>query len=277
MMKPFQNCRAIVTGASSGIGRSLVLALARQGAQVGAISRRLPQLQELAAAVRAEGGTMTVAAADVAERAALHQAVTSMTREFGPPDLVIANAGIGLPSHFDSNHVDHVTTMMRVNFLGVVHLFDSALPLMLDRGTGHLVAISSLAAYKGLPGSSGYCASKAAVNTYCEGLRIELRPRGIAVTCICPGFVDTPMTANNARPMPFLMTADQAAERILAALSRRPAVYDFPKRMKFLIWLSRWAPDWLVARNVPAGAIPKIAEHLPASHDENPLDTESVR
>ena len=260
-MKPFQNGTAIVTGASSGIGRALVVALTRQGARVGAIARRLTELQNLATEVRSEAGQIAVATADVADRAAVQKAVQAIQTELGPAELVIANAGIGLPSGVDVNHVDHVTAMMRVNFLGVVHLFDSTLPLMLQRGTGHLVAISSLAAYKGLPGSAGYCASKAAVNAYCEGLRIELRPRGIAVTCICPGFVETPMTANNARPMPFLMSPEQAAQQILTALPRRPAIYDFPKRMRLLMWLSKWAPDWLVARNVPAGAIPRVSKH----------------
>ena len=99
------------------------------------------------------------------------------------------------------------------------------------------MAISSLAAYKGLPGSAGYCATKAAVNTYCEGLRIELRNRGVAVTCVCPGFVKTEMTAGKTHPMPLVMEPADAALRILRALRRRPAVYNFPWPLTMLIVL----------------------------------------
>src|SRR3981081_1445547 len=101
---------------------------------------------------------------------------------------------------------------------------------MLRRGSGHLVAISSLAAFKGLPGESAYCASKAAVNAYLEGLRIQLRDHGIRVTIACPGFVETPMTAVNEFPMPFVMSAEKAADHILWAIRKRKKVYRFPRR-----------------------------------------------
>src|SRR5262249_31646329 len=129
------------------------------------------------------------------------------------------------------------------------YTFEAVMESMLTRRSGHLVAISSLAAYKGLPGSAGYCATKAAVNTYCEGLRIELHGRGVAVTCVCPGFVRTEMTAGQTPPMPLVMDADRAANRILSALPRKPKVYNFPRRMSLLMKLTRWLPDWFVARN----------------------------
>ena len=213
----FAGKTVLVTGASSGIGRELVLALAGQGARVGAIARRADKLDELTATVGA-GGTIATAPANVADRDAVRTAIASLTDRLGPADLLIANAGVGLPSGADPMNVPFVETMMNVNFLGVVYAFEAVLPAMLARGSGHLVAVSSMAAYKGLPGSAGYCASKSAVNAYCEGLRIELRSRGVAVTTVCPGFVDTPMTANNAHPMPFIMPADKAARRILSAL-----------------------------------------------------------
>src|SRR3954469_14231703 len=119
---------------------------------------------------------------------------------------------------------------------------------MLRRGTGHLCAVSSVAAYKGLPGESAYCASKAAVNTYMEGLRIQLRTRGIAVTTICPGFIDTPMTQVNTFKMPWLMTAEKAARKMARALERRRKVYNFPWQMAILMKVTAWMPDWLVAR-----------------------------
>ena len=151
-------------------------------------------------------------------------------------------------------NVPGVEHMTKVNYLGVVYAFEAVLPSMLERKSGHLVAISSLAAYKGLPGAAAYCATKAAVKNYCEALRIELRDRGVAVTCVCPGFVTTPMTAKNDSPMPLIMSADSAAQRILRALARRKKVYDFPWPMRLLMWLSTWAPDGFIAKRVPISA-----------------------
>jgi short-subunit dehydrogenase len=247
----FADRTAVVTGASSGVGRALAKALASKGARVGVTARRGDLLDELAREVRSVSGTIEAAVADVTDRAAITTAIHQLEGKLGPVDLLIANAGVGLPSGAGPEHVEAVEQMVRVNLLGVVYAFDAVLAGMLARKSGHLVAVSSLAAYKGLPGSAGYCASKAAVNAYCEGLRIELRPRGVAVTCVCPGFIDTPMTATNPKPMPFLMTPDEAARRIVVALRRKPAVFDFPWPMRMLMWLSKWAPDWYIARQVP--------------------------
>ena len=138
--------------------------------------------------------------------------------------------------------------MFHVNTFGVIYSIEAVLPEMLRRRSGHLVAVSSLAAYKGLPGESAYCASKAAVNTYMEGLRIHLRGKGVAVTTVCPGFVKTPMTAMNDFQMPWVMNADEAARRIVRALRRRPAVCNFPLPTTLLMKLTQWLPDWMVAR-----------------------------
>ena len=121
---------------------------------------------------------------------------------------------------------------------------------MLQRGQGHIAAVSSLASYKGLPGESAYCASKAAVNTYLEGLRIQLRRRNIVVTTICPGFVRTPMTEPFEFKMPFVMDADKAARRIVRALRHRRKVYSFPLPILLLMKLTQCLPDWIVARTM---------------------------
>lgn len=244
---------AVVTGASGGIGRAVAVALAARGVRVGATARRADRLDQLAAEVRAAGGTIETAVADVGDRDRIVPAVRGLAEKLGPIDLLIANAGVSDESGADPQNVPGVERMLRVNFLGVVYAFEAVLPDMLNRKSGHLVAISSLAAYKGLPGSAGYCASKAAVNAYCEGLRIELRPRGVTVTAVCPGFVRTDMTADKAHPMPYLMSADEAARRIVTALPRRPAVFDFPAPMRLLMWLAKWAPDWYVGKLTAAG------------------------
>src|SRR5947209_8538695 len=155
-----------------------------------------------------------------------------------------------MPTQLDPMNVADIEAMFRINVLGVVYAIEAVLPEMLRRGRGHLAAVSSLAAYKGMPGESAYCASKAALNTYLEGLRIHLRDKGIAVTTLCPGFVRTPMTAMNEFHMPWLLEADAAARRMVRALRRRRKVYNFPWQTSLLMKVTSWLPDWLVARVV---------------------------
>ncbi len=250
----WQGKTVVITGASSGIGSALAKELAGRGARVGVLARRQDYLQKLVIDVRASGGTIEAEPCDVTDRSGLRAAIDTLEAKLGPIDVLIANAGVSFPSGADPVASEDVETMMRVNFLGVVHAFEAVLPGMLKSGAGHLVAISSLAAYKGLPGSAGYCASKAAVNTFCESLRIELGPRGVAVTAVCPGFIRTPMTAAQTHPMPFLMDADEAARRIANALPRRPAVYNFPWLMFRLMRMLRWLPDRVIRRRVMPAA-----------------------
>ena len=189
-----------------------------------------------------------MAAADISDREATLRAVAELEASLGPCDLMVANAGVGTPTLLEPINTPQVERMVRVNLLGVIYSIEAVLPGMLKRGRGHLVAVSSLGAYKGLPGESGYCATKIAVNTYMEGLRIQLRSRGIAVTTICPGFVKTPMTDVNKFPMPWLMDADRAATLMARAIRRRKKVYNFPWQTTLLVKLTRWLPDWLLAR-----------------------------
>jgi len=247
-MAGFAGRVAVITGASSGIGWALARALAADGARVGLVARRREELERLAAEIARAGGTAAVAPADVAERQAVVAAVGDLAARLGPVDLLVANAGVGAPTRLEPFNVAEIEKMFRVNTLGVVYAIEAVLPEMLRRGRGHLAAVSSLGAYKGLPGESAYCASKAAVNTFLEGLRIQLRGRGIAVTTICPGFVRTPMTSVNAFHMPFLLEADEAARRIVRALGRRKKVFNFPWPMALLMRLTRWLPDWVMAR-----------------------------
>jgi short-subunit dehydrogenase len=252
----FANQVAVVTGASSGIGWALARELARQQCRVGLVARRRERLEALAAEIRAAGGTAAWAEADVSDRTQTLTACNTLREQLGPADLLIANAGVGYPTFLEPVNTGQIEEMFRVNVLGVVYSLEAVLPEMLRRGRGHVAAVSSLAAYQGLPGESAYCASKAAVNTYLDGLRIQLRSRGIAVTTFCPGFVKTPMTDVMHNPMPWLMNADEAARRMVRALRRRRKVYNFPWQTALLMRLTRWAPDWLIARVV--GAQPPV-------------------
>jgi short-subunit dehydrogenase len=243
---------AIVTGASSGIGRALALQLGTLGYRVGLIARRFRELSDAADAIAAAGGAAVAAAADVADRGALRSAVARVESRLGPTDVMVAGAGFGTPTRLDPLNTDEVEQTLRVNVLGVIYAIEAVLPGMLARGCGQLLAISSLAAFKGLPGESAYCASKAAVNAYAEGLRIALRSKGVIVTTVCPGFVRTPMTPMDM-PTPFMISADDAARRIASLIvRRRRGVHRFPLGMALLMSVIARLPDAVVARLVPA-------------------------
>jgi short-subunit dehydrogenase len=244
----FANQTAVITGASSGIGWALAKELAAGGCKVGLVARRRDNLAALASEIEKSGGKAAFAPADVADREQVIKAVREVSDALGPVDLLIANAGVGAPTTIRPMNTADVEKMFRVNVFGVVYAVEAVLPGMLERKKGHLAAMSSMAAYKGLPGESGYSASKAAVNTFMEGLRIQLRGEGVHVTTICPGFVKTPMTEVNDFHMPWLVAADDAARRIVRALQRKKKVFNFPWQMGVLMRVTRWLPDWVVAR-----------------------------
>ena len=239
---------AVITGASSGIGWALAQTLAAEGCKVGLVARRRVQLAELAGQIEKAGGTAAYAEADVAQRSQVVAAIHELAVRLGPVDLLIANAGIGAPTTVEPFNVPDIEKQFRVNVLGVVYSLEAVLPQMIQSRRGHIAAISSLAAYKGLPGESAYTSSKAAVNVFMDGLRVQLRSKGISVTTICPGFVKTPMTEVNEFKMPWLLTAEEAARRIVRALKHKRKVYNFPWQMALFMKLARWAPDWLLDR-----------------------------
>jgi short-subunit dehydrogenase len=239
---------AIITGASSGIGAALARVLVGSGYKVGLIARRADKLEALSQQL---GDRAAVATADVTLRPQIVAAIHQLADKLGPIDLLIANAGLGHKTRLEPFNVEEIEQVFRVNLFGVVYAIEAVLPGMLERRSGHLAAVSSVAAYKGMPGESAYCASKSAVSTFMEGLRIQLRGRGIAVTTICPGFVKSEMTAGHKFHMPFLLETDDAARRICRALERKTKVFNFPWQTAFLMKLTRWFPDGLMARIVP--------------------------
>jgi len=242
----FAEQTAVITGASSGLGWELAKTLAGEGCKVGLLARRKDKLDTLVAEIHQAGGTAAAATADIGDRHQTVAAIHELADTLGPVDLLVANAGVSTSTELDPPNTADVEAMFRVNVLGMVYAFEAVLPDMLRRQKGHLAALSSLASYKGLPGQAGYCASKAAINTYLEALRIQLRGRGVAVTTICPGFIRTPMTATHQFHMPFLMEPADAARRIARGLYRKQKVLNFPLPTALLMKLTWLAPDWMM-------------------------------
>ncbi len=246
---------AVITGASSGMGYALAQELARQGCRVGLLARREELIAQLASTIRQQGGQARHACADVGNRAEVNAAIAELTADLGPIDLLIANAGMGIPTRVEPLNIPDIERLFQVNFFGVLYAIEAVLPAMLARGTGHLAAVSSLGAYKGLAGQQGYSASKAALNNFMEGLRIQVRERGIHVTTLCPGFVRTPMTAHHRFYQPFLLEPEQAARMMIGALRRRRKVFNFPWPMALLMKATAWVPDWLMARQMRKASV----------------------
>ncbi|MDQ1592288.1 MAG: hypothetical protein QOG71_2915 [Pyrinomonadaceae bacterium] len=243
----------LITGASSGIGEALAVEFGRRGASVGLLARREEVLREVAGKVEAAGGRALAVAVDVRDAGEVKAAVGKVSARFGRVDVLVANAGKGeitLAREFD---IEVVTEVLSVNLLGAMNSVAAVLPEMLARGAGQIVGISSLAAYRGFPGSGAYCASKAALSTFFESLRIELRPRHIYVTTIHPGFIDTPMTRGRNRKMPFLLDAERAAQLMLGAIESRRRTYAFPWQLATIARVGRWLPAALYDRML-AGA-----------------------
>jgi short-subunit dehydrogenase len=234
---------AAITGASSGLGAELARQLALEGWSVGLTARREPDLERLASEIRARGGTAFVAPADAADPIATREALMSIAQALGPVDLLIANAGVGLGTTARKFSAADISTMIQVNLTGAVHAIEAVLPGMIERKRGRIVGVSSLAAFRGLPGSPGYCATKAGLTALLEGLRPELRVLGIGVTTVHPGYIRTPMTANQTGFQPLLMDVESAARIILRGVARGKSKINFPRRMTWLLRLVQLLPD----------------------------------
>lgn len=234
---------AVVTGASSGLGRGLALWLARRGTRVFAAARRKENLQALAEEARAAGATVEPVELDVARAEETIARIQQIDADCGGLDLVVANAGVGIETNPKRFAWDRVKPMIDVNVSGAVATLGAVLPQMVERNRGHLVGVSSLAAWRGLPRNAVYSATKAFLSTFMESLRVDLRGTGVHVTCIYPGFVKSEMTAPNKFPMPFLMETEDAAELMGKGILRGAPVIAFPWQMATSMRMLRALPD----------------------------------
>jgi short-subunit dehydrogenase len=243
----------LITGASSGIGRALALEYARRGAQLALCARRVAELESLALEVRALGGEAICLPVDVRDPAATADAVRRADRELGSLDRVIANAGRGDTRIATRLTWDEVEALIDVNVRGAMATLVASIPIFLAQQRGHLVGVSSLAGSRGLPLSAAYSASKAALSTFLESLRIDLAPAGIRVTDVQPGFVGTAFNQNAKHPTPFMWPVDKTARHIVRRLERAPAVVAFPWPLVFATRFARLLPAWFYDRVMRAG------------------------
>ena len=238
----------LITGASSGIGRGLALELARRGARVGVLARRKDLLDELVGEIERDGGKAVALTANVQDAAAVRSVVETFQTDCRSIDVLVANAGVGSTDDAAQLDASEVAKVISVNVIGVSNCVAAVVPGMVARGEGQLVAISSLAAYRGLPKSAAYCGSKAAVSAFFESLRLDLQPKGIDVTIIHPGFIKTPLTAGRQAQMPFLMELDDAIKKIVRAIEKRRKSYSFPWQLATIVRAGLLMPSFMYDR-----------------------------
>ena len=224
---------ALITGASSGLGRGLAVRFAKKGTTVYAAARRTAELEKLRDECKDLSGKIIPLELDVSNGTATFEKVKQLDVDCGGLDLVIANAGVAGESYGKRIDWPTVQRMIDVNVSGAAATLTGALSGMVARKKGQIVGISSMAAFNGLPRLASYCASKAYLRTFLEALRLDVKPFGIAVCSIHPGYVKSEMTAkNNVEKMPFLLETDDAVERMGRAIERRAESFLFPWQMK---------------------------------------------
>ncbi|MEX3809075.1 SDR family oxidoreductase [Paraburkholderia sp. BR13439] len=238
--------KVFITGASSGIGLALAGEYARRGAILGLVARRG---DALAAFEQSHPqNTVSIYALDVRDAEALADAAARFIAEHGLPDVVIANAGISRGALTGHGDLRTFREVMDINYFGMVATFEPFAAAMADTKRGTLVGVASVAGVRGLPGSGAYSASKSAALKYLEALRVEMRPFGVGVVTIAPGYIRTPMTEHNPYNMPFLMDADRFAAKAARAVERQTSFAVFPWQMRVAAMLLHVLPRWLYDR-----------------------------
>lgn len=232
--------RVWITGASSGIGRALALEMAGDGWQVIASARRAEALEELAGA--SSEGRITALPVDVTDAAATRAALERVEAEAGPVDCAVLAAGTHIPTLAEEFEPEDFRTLMEVNFMGVVNAAAAVLPGFRARRAGHLVVVSSVAGYRGLPTAAGYGATKAALINFTEAMKFDLDRWGVKTQLVCPGFVRTPLTDRNTFAMPHLMEVEDAARALYAGMRRDAFEITFPKRFTVQVKLLSLLP-----------------------------------
>jgi short-subunit dehydrogenase len=240
---------AFITGASSGIGQALALRFHQAGYRLALVARRTAEVKSWAEANKISAGSYEIYSADVAITDSIVAAGNECLARQGVPDVVIANAGIsvGMDTAVRAD-LDVMARTFATNNLGMAATFHPFVQAMTERKSGTLVGIGSVAGIRGLPGHGAYCASKAAAISYCESLRGELRPFGVRVVTLSPGYIDTPLTRENRYSMPFLMQPQDFAQKAFQALAAGDSYRVIPWQMGVVAKLLRALPNALFDR-----------------------------
>jgi len=239
------NARLVyITGASSGIGQALAERYATAGWRIALVARRSGEIETWARARTLDATHCRAYAADVQDIDSIAAAGRRCIDEMGVPDVVIANAGIsvGIDTAVRED-LDVMRDTFATNVVGMAATFHPFVEALRTRGRGTLVGIASVAAIRGLPGHGAYCASKAAVVSYCESLRGECRPHGVRVVTLLPGYVATPLTSENRYAMPFLLTPDEFAERAMRVIAVGSSERVIPWQMAIVAKVLRALPN----------------------------------
>lgn len=248
-MNYWKNKVVFLTGASSGIGEGLALEIGARGAVVGLLARRAGLLKPIAEKISDQGGTARYFPVDVTDHEKVFAAADELRKEFGRIDILIANAGIGGNNkETRALEPDAVARVININLLGAANSVAAVLPQMVEEGRGQLIAVSSLAGFRGLPKSAAYSASKAGMTAFFESVRLDMRHKGVSVSIIQPGFIRTPLTSGRASKMPFLMELDDAIPHFMNAIEKHKRFAAFPWQLATFVRLGRFLPAWLYDR-----------------------------
>lgn len=233
-----------ITGASSGIGSAVALEMANRGWQVVISARSRNKLDKVAAL----HSNITAIACDVTDRDGMSKAAQKIEAEIGSLAMIIANAGIYLPTHFPKFDVSIFDDSFAVNLTGTVNMIAASYPYMIERNKGQIVLVSSVAGYNGLPTSAAYGATKAALLNMGEAMAVDLAKHGLSVNLVAPGFIDTPATQKNTFHMPALMDVTKAAKAMVDGLEKNHTLITFPKRFTFWLRLLTFLPRQFYVR-----------------------------
>lgn len=235
-----------------GIGRAIAHELASRGAVMVLTARNEEALETVRNEVESRGGKAIIMSGDVTDLSRMKIIASEMESQLGGIDILIANAGTHLPTRPEQFDTEEYLGLMDINYGGTLRCIEAVLPAMLDRKSGHIVGIASLAGMRGLPQAAAYCASKSAVISFFQSMRIHLQAHNIRTTTVNPGFVRTPLTDKNDFDMPFLIEPERAARVICNGIARRRKEISFPIPFSWTIRLLRIIPypiyDWIMTR-----------------------------
>lgn len=242
-----QKLRVLITGATSGLGREMAIQLGREGCRLAVTGRRQDKLAETVRAALAAGGECLALVSDVTDQAQIKRDYGLIREKWGGLDWAVLNAGVGESVNARQFCAATYHWIFATNVGGVVNWMEAVLPDMVAAGSGVIAGIASIAAFRGLPNSGAYSASKAALVTLLESTRIDLRGTGVSVVTVCPGFVKSEMTGrNDPRDMAFLLEVEDGARRIIDGIRRKRRLVHFPWQLSYpMVYLIHNMPDGL--------------------------------